>query len=404
MIIKKLKSLALFLTILSPIFVYSDDHHLSFDKKNLIAYQKSLIDNEITGSNVALVYQNGKKIYHEVVQSSKEGDKDINEDTIFPIWSMTKPITIVAMMILHEQKKFEFEDHVSKYIPAFKELSYKDGEKIKKCKNPLKIIHLLTHTSGYRYYDEEPLPVKIPNYESIHPNQTQFNDLATYVEAVAKHPLEFEPGTKYLYGINQAILGRVIEVISGKSFEAFLKENIFTPLRMVDTGFSMNNEKRKRFQPLWINSEQLKGFTFLLDEMTYSPLSNAHFGGEGLVSTMNDYSNFCEMLVNGGSFKGKQIISKKSIITMKKKWADWPSQNGLFEKMKGYHNGFSIFVLNNPKKDNPDIPKGIWGWAGYHNTHFWIDEKNKVYGLLMSRAREFNWDIPLGMRKVDYEK
>ena len=63
---------------------------------------------------------------------------------------------------------------------------------------------------------------------------------------------------------------------------------------------------------------------------------------------------------------------------MKKKWADWPSQNGLFEKMKGYHNGFSIFVLNNPKKDNPDIPKGIWGWAGYHNTHFWIDEKNKV--------------------------
>jgi CubicO group peptidase (beta-lactamase class C family) len=377
---------------------------LLFEKKSLITYQKSLIDDGVTGSNAALVYQNGKKIYHEFVQSGKDGDKDINEDTIFPIWSMTKPVTIVAMMKLHEQEKFEFEDPLSKYIPAFKELSYKEGGKIKKCKQPLKIIHLLTHTSGYKYYDDEPLPVKIPNYESIHPNQTQFNDLATYVDAVAKHPLEFEPGTKYQYGINQAILGRVIEVISGKDFEVFLKENIFNPLNMVNTGFSMTKDERKRFQPLWIKSDYLKGFTYLLDEMTYSLKSKAHFGGEGLVSTMNDYSNFCEMLVNGGAFKGKQIISKKSIKTMKKKWADWPTETGLFAKMKGYHNGFSIFVLNNPKKDNPDTPEDIWGWAGYHNTHFWIDEKNKVYGLFMSRAREFDWDIPLGMRKVVYGK
>ena len=190
---------------------------------------------------------------------------------------MTKPVTIVAMMILHEQKKFKFNDNLSKYIPAFKNLTYKDGNEIKKCKKALKIIHLLTHTSGYRYYDQDPLPIKIPNYESVHPNQTQFNDLSSYVEAVAKQPLEFEPGSRYLYGINQAILGRVIEVISGKSFEEFLRENIFNPLDMKDTGFSMTKEQRERFQPLWINSENIKGFTYLLDENTYSPSSKAHF-------------------------------------------------------------------------------------------------------------------------------
>ena len=141
-----------------------------------------------------------------------------------------------------------------------------------------------------------------------------------------------------------------------------------------------------------------------LDENTYSPSSKAHFGGEGLVSTMNDYSKFCEMLVNKGEFKGKKIMSEKSIKLMKKKWSDWPRGNDLFDKMEGYHNGFSVFVLNNPKEDNPNVPKGIWGWAGYHNTHFWIDEKNKVFGLIMSRAREFTWDIPLGVRKIVYSK
>ena len=384
--------------------ILADEIKISFDKKKLTAFQKSLIDDEITGSNVTLINQNGKTIYHEVVQSGKEGDKNINDQTIFPIWSMTKPVTIVAMMILHEQKKFKFNDNLSKYIPAFKNLTYKDGNEIKKCKKPLKIIHLLTHTSGYRYYDQDPLPIKIPNYESVHPNQTQFNDLSSYVEAVAKQPLEFEPGSRYLYGINQAILGRVIEVISGKSFEEFLRENIFNPLDMKDTGFSMTKEQRERFQPLWINSENLKGFTYLLDENTYSPSSKAHFGGEGLVSTMNDYSKFCEMLVNKGEFKGNKIMSEKSIKLMKKKWADWPGENELFNKMKGYHNGFSVFVLNNPKEDNPNVPRGIWGWAGYHNTHFWIDEKNKVFGLIMSRAREFTWDIPLGVRKIVYSK
>ena len=124
--------------IISTNLIVADEIKISFDKKKLTAFQKSLINDEITGSNVTLINQNGKTIYHEVVQSGKEGDKNINDQTIFPIWSMTKPVTIVAMMILHEQKKFKFNDNLSKYIPAFKNLTYK-----------LSLIHISEPTRPY---------------------------------------------------------------------------------------------------------------------------------------------------------------------------------------------------------------------------------------------------------------
>ena len=370
---------------------------LNFDNQELLSFQQSLIDDEITGSNVALIYSKGKKIYHEIVQSNKKGDKDIDEKTIFPIWSMTKPITIVAMLKLHEQGKFDWEDPVSNYIPSFNNLNYKDGTEIKKCEHELKIIHLMTHRSGFNYYH------RIPDSTSKkYGYWTQFRDLESFVETAVKYPLEFEPGTKYLYGINQAILGRLIEVLSDMRFEQFLKKNIFNPLDMQDTGFSLNEDRRNRFQPLWINSDELKGFTYQLDEHTYNTENKAHFGGEGLVSTMADYANFCEMLLGKGTFRGEEIVSKKSIEKMTQTWsAPVGTTHG---HLKGYHYGFSVFILNDPMADDRNVPKGIWGWAGYHNTHFWIDPKNESFGLFMSRAREFTFEIPLNIRKIVYRK
>ena len=172
---------------------------------------------------------------------------------------------------------------------------------------------------------------------------------------------------------------------------------------MNDTGFSLNEEQRKRFQPLWINSNELKGFTYQLDELTYHKDNRAYFGGEGLVSTMEDYARFCEMLLGNGVFRGQKIIGKTSIRTMLKPWSKG-ANDALHEKLKGYHYGFSVFVLDDPMADDSNVPKGIWGWAGYHNTHFWIDPKTKSFGLFMSRAREFTFDIPLNIRKIVYRK
>jgi CubicO group peptidase (beta-lactamase class C family) len=191
-----------------------------FEKIN--TFQNKLIENEITGSNVALVWHNGKVIYHNIENSYHTNGKPINENSIFPIWSMSKPITIVAMMILKERGMIDFKDNVSKYLPEFKNLTCKNPDgSIYQCKNSLSIFHLLTHRSGYGYYGN-------PQFFT---STLKYNNLEDFSKDVASHPVEFEPGSDYLYGINMAILGRIIEVVTKKTFYEFLKEEIFNPFK-----------------------------------------------------------------------------------------------------------------------------------------------------------------------------
>ena len=276
----------------------------------LSEFQDKLIRDEVTGSNVTLVFEDGKVIYHSIVNSLKDGDRDITEDTLFPIWSMSKPITIVAMLTLHEKGLFDWNDPVSKYMPCFEALTVRDGDTVRPAKEPLRVEHLMSHRSGYAYYWAQ------PSHDSPQPNQTRFQNLQQYVEATARTPVNFEPGSDYVYGINQAILGRLVEVLSGKSFQEYLQETIFDPLGMTQTSFALDAERRARFQPLFINSSDMIGFTNELDELTYAPESRAHFGGEGLTSTLGDYSRFCEMLLGGGEFRDRRIVSEASLANM----------------------------------------------------------------------------------------
>ncbi len=362
-------------------------------ENSILQFQNELITSDKTGSNVAMVFKDGEVVYNETVNSNKEGDKEINEETIFPIWSMSKPITIVAMMTLFEKGLVNFDDNVSKYIPEFSELQCKDENgNVYSCENDLKILHLMTHRSGYTYYGN-PL-----NFTST----IKYKNLDDFVTDVSKHPVEFEPGSSYLYGINQAILGKVVEVVTGMSFYEYLKETIFDPLGMNETKFYLTPEDRERFQPLFINSGSLKGFTNFLDEMTYDVNNRAYFGGEGLVSTMRDYSKFCQMLLNNGELNGNKIIDRSSIDLMVEKHSDLESDPFL-NINEGFHLGFSVFVLNDPEKDGTNSSEGIYGWSGYHNTHFWIDNEKNLFGLFMTRAREFSFGIQGDFRKAVYE-
>ncbi|MEL0009879.1 MAG: serine hydrolase domain-containing protein [Flammeovirgaceae bacterium] len=362
-------------------------------KNSILQFQNELIISEKTGSNVAMVFKDGEVVYNETVNSNKEGDKEINEETIFPIWSMSKPITIVAMMTLHEKGLINFDDDVSKYIPEFSEIKCKDENgDVYRCENDLKILHLMTHRSGYTYYGN-PL-----NFTST----LKYENLDDFVNDVSKHPVEFEPGSSYLYGINQAILGKVVEVVTGMSFYEYLKETIFDPLGMNETKFYLTPEDRERFQPLFINSGSLKGFTNFLDEMTYDENNRAYFGGEGLVSTMRDYSKFCQMLLNNGELNGNKILDRSSIDLMLEKHSVL-EPDPFLNINDGFHLGFSVFVLNDPEKDGTNSSKGIYGWSGYHNTHFWIDNKKNLFGLFMTRAREFSFGIQGDFRKAVYE-
>ena len=360
---------------------------------SILKFQNELINSEKTGSNVAMIFKNGEVVYNEIVNSNKDGDKAINEETIFPVWSMSKPITIVAMMTLFEKGLIDFDDKVSKYIPEFSELQCKnENGDVYNCNNDLKILHLMTHRSGYSYYGNP------HNFTST----IKYDNLDDFITDVSKHPVEFEPGSNYLYGINQAILGKVVEVVSGKSFYEYLKVTIFDPLEMNETKFYLTSEERERFQPLYINSGSLKGFTNFLDEMTYDKNNRAYFGGEGLVSTMRDYSKFCQMLLNNGKLNGNKIIDRSSIDLMLEKHSVL-EPDPFLNINDGFHSGFSVFVLNDPDKDGTNSSKGIYGWSGYHNTHFWIDNEKNLFGLFMTRGREFSFGIQGDFRKAVYE-
>ena len=370
------------------------------------SFQKDIIKNEITGSNVVMIYKEGKVVFLNAENSNLIGDKKINnqsykpyEETLFPIWSMSKPITVVSIMILVEKGLINLDDNVSKYLPEFTQIYCKGKSGKYLCKKPLKIIHLLTHRSGFGYYSHQ-------GYGYGLTSTIKYDNLNDFSEDLSKVVLEFEPGEKYYYGVNQALLGRVVEVVSKKNFYAFLKEEIFDPLEMTETKFYLTERDRSRFQPLYVNFGAIKGFTTELDELTYEESNAAYFGGEGLISTMNDYSNFCIMLLNGGIFKGKRVISEKSIGVMTKKYSSsYPIEEFADTSKLGFNYGFSMFVLDDTVVDGTGSSKGIYGWSGYHGTHFWIDPTKKMFGLFMSRHRQniSNIDVQKELRRIFYQ-
>ncbi len=371
-------------------------------------FQNSLIQEGVTGSNVAQVFKDGEIIYNTIVNSGALGDKNIDENTIFPIWSMTKTVTTVAMMILLDEGKYNLNDKVADYLPEFENINCKGPDGVYPCNNDLKIIHLLTHRSGYTYYANSGANWVSTLHTDLHPAITspiRFNNLSDYTKAVSEIPLDFEPGSMYTYGINQAILGRLIEVITEKSFYAYLKETVFDKLGMNDTKFHLTAADRIRFQPLRVNIKpntafnnsdfHLEGYTSALDGYTYDENNKAHFGGEGLVSTMSDFSKFCQMLVNGGVYQNERIISEEGIKGMTSKYTNAypdPSEPNVFP-LEGYGYGFTFSVLEDNEVWGSGAPNGIYGWSGYHNTWFWIDPTNNLYALFMSNSIEPDFSI-----------
>jgi len=405
------------ITIILSLFLIISCQDQPENKNPIAKFQQNLVDQGITGSNVTQVFQDGKVIYSNIVNSGALGDKDINDNTIFPIWSMSKTVTTVAMMILLDEGKYDLNDNVADYLPEYENINCKGPDGLYPCEKKLKIIHLLTHRSGYTYYANSGANWVSTLHTDLYPaytNTVRFDNLDDYSKAVAKIPLDFEPGLMYTYGLNQAILGRLIEVISDQSFYSFLKDKIFDKLGMNDTKFHLTTNDRERFQPLRVNIKantafnnsdfHLEGYTAALDGYTYNENNKAHFGGEGLVSTMSDFAKFCEMLVNNGVYKDQRIISKDGIETMTAKYSNGypdPSEPNVFP-LEGYAYGFTFNVLEDSDAWGSGAPSGIYGWSGYHNTWFWIDPTNKLYALFMSNSIEPDFSILKNFQTATY--
>lgn len=340
-------------------------------------FQKKIVEDGEAGGNVILVHKNGKKVYHHIQNSNKKGDKLITDQTLFPIWSMSKPITTVAVLILREKNLLQFDDPVSKFIPSYANLKCKSDYGVVDCNNELKVIHLLTHRSGFVYYDDFMI------------DAIRADNLDELMENIREQPLEFEPGENYRYGLNQDILGKVVEAVSGISFYSFLKKHVFDPLEMKNTKFFINEKEKKLLQPLFVKNESIEGFnqtgiTGINDLITYDMEYKIELGSLGLISTVSDYSNFCSMLLNSGKFKDKTILSSKSISELIKKYADGPHAGDI--DFPGVYNGLGVYVLDDPSQMDFKAPKGLYGHGGYQSTEFFIDPKNKIYGVFLNRT------------------
>jgi len=324
-----------------------------------------------------------------------EADRPMQPDTIFRIHSMTKPITSVAVMMLYEQGDFQLKDPVSRFIPGFKDVrvfvkATESGLELAEPEREVTIQDLLTHTSGLVYGDPEGSPVEAAVWqgdreaEKVTPDET----LEEWIQRLVRLPLAHQPGSKWQYGLSTDVLGYVVEVISGLAFDAFLEQRIFVPLGMVDTGFSVRQEKIGRLATMYGPAEG--GGLQVIDRAETSKYSEPKrflSGGGGLVSTASDYMRFAQMLLNGGELNGVRLLSRETVELMTMNHLSdelIPIQlDPLTYYLKGHGFGFGFAVITDPAQSGMLGSEGAYWWGGAANTFFWVDPRERLIGLIM---------------------
>jgi CubicO group peptidase (beta-lactamase class C family) len=336
---------------------------------------KHCVDQKEVSGTVTLVVTRDKVVAQDAVGLADVAhNTPMKPDTIFWIASMTKPITATAVMMLQEEGKLSVEDPVGKYIPELKDLKTKDGKPAN-----LTLRHLLTHTSGMG--------------EATGEQAKKAEKLADLIPVYASQPVKFEPGTKWEYcqsGINT--LGRIVEVVSGKMFDAFLQERLFTPLGMKDTTFYLMPEQLPRLA----KSYKKEG-----DKLEESPI--AFLNGRapesrdrypaangGLFSTGPDYARFCQMILNEGTLEGRRYLKPETVKQMTTLQTPESIKTG-FTEGNGW--GFGWCVVRKPQGVTEKLSPGSFGHGGAYGTQAWIDpKKGRAYVLMTQRANFPNSD------------
>jgi CubicO group peptidase (beta-lactamase class C family) len=352
---------------------------------------KELVNQGRLAGVVTMVTRHGK-----VVEFDAAGKRDIatnapmQKDSIFRIYSMSKPITGVAMMMLFEEGKWQLNDPVSKYIPEFANLKVyatdaHNNVVMKEQAHPVTMRELMSHSGGFTYGFFSNTPVDKIQLEADLFNTN--NTLDEFIKRVAKVPLNSQPGTEWHYSISVDIQGYIVQKLSGMPFEEFLEKRIFKPLGMVDTAFYVPKEKLSRFAELYIydkdSKEQVVGVKESLNhDFAAKPALSS--GGGGLVSTASDYMRFCEMLRNGGELDGTRLLSPLTVELMHTNVL--PASAPVFAPGQGFGLDFAIYT--DPVEAGGYYGKGSYFWGGAAGTWFWIDPVNDliVIGMIQQMA------------------
>ncbi len=323
--------------------------------------------------------------------------KPMAEDTLFRIYSMTKPITSVALMMLYEHGLFQLDDPVHKLIPEWRDLRvYRLGKHpswvTDPCERPMSIRDLFIHTSGLTYGFMERTNVDHA-YRRLGIGRESQKNLREMVESLAEVPLEFSPGTRWNYSVSTDVLGYLVEVLSGMPLDEYYRSQIFEPLGMVDTAFQVPPEKLHRFAANYTRGRD-KSLRLEDDPETSAFVKPVSFfsGGGGLVSTAADYLRFCRMLLNGGELDGARILGRKTIELMTLNHL--PEGKDLTElalgrfaettyEGVGFGLGFSV-QLDCAKSQLVGSP-GEYAWGGAASTVFWIDPSEELIVIFMTQ-------------------
>ncbi|MCZ4296435.1 serine hydrolase domain-containing protein [Henriciella marina] len=357
------------------------------------AMRAEIASGEIPGASVMLA-QNGEVAYFSSAgYANLETQTPIAEDTIFRFYSMTKPITCAAVMTLWDDGLINLDEPITTYIPEFADMQVRTPDGLVPAERDITIRHLMTHTSGLSY---PVLPTIVSeDYEAANVfairNRTA-ETLEAHVKRLAEMPLLAQPGTEWNYGESMGVLGRLVEVVSGKSFGTYLDQRIFSPLGMDDTGFYVPPEKADRLAELYHldtartlsnaeNNPQYGG------DYLEKPL--LEYGGAGLLGTAGNYMSFAQMLLNQGEAGGQRVLSAEAVELMTsnqldESFGDTPLASS--GRGSGIGFGFCGLVTVAPPTQPPAGAVGEYGWSGWASTNFWIDPRNDIAGLIFTQV------------------
>ena len=358
------------------------------------AGMQDLVDKKHLAGIVTLVARHGKVVQHKAYgAASLETGAPMKLDTIGRIYSMTKPITGVAMMMLYEEGKWKPADPIAKHIPEFANLKVyageKDGQPILEAPAHAPTMgELMSHSAGFTYGLFGNTPVD-QIYRKNNPLEAP--SLQDMINRLAPMPLLYQPGTKWVYSVSVDIQGYLVEKLSGKTFPEFLRTRLFEPLGMVDTAFYVPAEKVSRVATIYAYDKAKAGLAPAEPIVTTPP--GLPSGGGGLYGTAADYFRFAQMLLNGGEFNGKRILKKTSVDMMRTNVLSEEalnSKSGIgpaqFSPAQGF--GYDFAVVLDPDAAKRQVGKNSYWWWGIAGTWFWIDPTNDVIfvGIIQRRG------------------
>lgn len=355
-------------------------------------FAEEMAENRLQGASI-LIEHKGRKEFHQVYGSDKK-------DSIYKIYSMTKPITTVAVMQLYEKGLIDLYDPVEKYLPAFAHMKVSTAKGLVDAKTSITLRQMMNMTSGLVYPGENSEPermmeeIRIDLHERA-VNGEHFSNLDICSE-LAKAPLLFHPGEGWHYGLSADIAAAVVEVVTGIPYGEYLKKEIFEPLQMKDTGFYVQPDQMHRLAVMYSRVDE-EGHLKRADEKAlewlnlYAPDRPPYIesGGGGLYSTMEDYLHFTQMLVNKGVYEGKRILGHKTVeFISKNQLNDLQMKCVDFDSIDGYGYGNFMRIMLHPEMAASNGTAGEYGWDGLPGTYFMIDPEEELVLIYMQQIEQ----------------